>query len=170
MKKIFFKKKNFFYKSFIYICIFFLIFYLIYYFFLQKSKYFDIPLNHNSFYIIPDQKGGKIIPNLDKEGLHLSSKYQNDSNFINNENLIYSIQIISNNNFNYINDKRLELIKNNQFFSSNNLFIVFLKNSFNSEYFLLFKNFNSRSDALKYCKKNPLFLTKCVIVNVQNLN
>ena len=175
MKRILFKKKNkifnkFLYILFIFIFIFIITIYLIYQFFINDPKYFDIPFNKNSFYVIPEQKGGKIVPNLDKEGLHLSSNYKDVSKFLNNKNLMYSIQIITDNNFDIVNGKRLDLIKNSDLlFSNDNLYIAFLKKSFKNEYFLLFKNFVSRSEALKYCASNSFFINKCVIVNAQNL-
>ena len=156
-----------------YFILFFLFLFLIvflYLFFLMDDEYFIIPPFDGLFYIIPTDKGGKIIPNQHKKGLHLSFKENNEINFINDPMLKYSIQIKTNDNYFIIKDMREDLLNtNDSIFQQNELFIAILKNNLGSEYFLLYKNFSSRLNALQYCEKYAYFLDKCVIVNVQNL-
>ena len=54
-------------------------------------------------------------------------------------------------------------------FDSNDLYIsAFISNS-STEYFLLYKNFESRNIAQDFCEKYTYFVDKCLIVNVKNL-
>ena len=54
-------------------------------------------------------------------------------------------------------------------FDSKDLYIsVFMSNS-STEYFLLYKNFESRNIAQNFCVKYTYFVNKCLIVNVKNL-
>ena len=147
----------------------FLIFFS-YFIFLMEDEYFIIPPFHGLFYIIPIEKGGQIIPNQNKKGLHLSFKDNNEINLINDPMLKYSIQVKTNDNYISIKNMREELLNmNDSIYLPNELFIAILKNDLGSEYFLLYKNFTSRLKALENCEKYAYFLDKCVIVNVQNL-
>ena len=129
-----------------------------------------------SFYIIPDNKGGKEVMNLDKKSLHLNDEKIQDIEIINDPFLEYSIQIFSssdyylvkekfdfmtNQNNNYINDLPLKI---------NDFFIVVFNSDLGNEYMLLYKNFSTRILASDYCLKHLNFLQKCLIVNAQNLN
>lgn len=143
----------------------------IYYFFLKKSDYFIIPLNNDAFYIIPKDKGGQKILNQDKKSLHLSYKDKGVEKLIYNSELEYSIQLITNENYKFIVNKRIELLNNKDtIFLPKDLFIVVLDNSFSNEYFLLYKNFTSHLNALEHCEKYAYFLDKCAIVNLKNLD
>ena len=54
-------------------------------------------------------------------------------------------------------------------FDSKDLYIsAFISNS-STEYFLLYKNFESRNIAQDFCEKYTYFVDKCLIVNVKNL-
>ena len=128
-----------------------------------------------SFYIIPDDKGGKEVMNLDKKSLHLNDDKTQDKEIINDPFLEYSIQIFSssdyylvkekfdfmtNQNNNYINDLPLKI---------NDFFIVVFNSDLSNEYMLLYKNFSTRILASDYCLQHLNFLQKCLIVNAQNL-
>ena len=141
-----------------------------------KKQFFTVPEFIGSFYIIPDDKGGKEVMNKDKKSLHLNDKKTQDVEIINDPFLEYSIQIfsssdyylvkekfdfMSNQNNNYINDLPLKI---------NDFFIVVFNNDLDNEYILLYKNFSSRILASDYCLKHLNFLQKCLIVNAQNLN
>ena len=167
-KKLFQKNKNF--KK-LYIClILFILALILYYFFFRANEYFKITSFKGSFYVIPENKGGQIIPNQNKKGLHLSYKENNEIDFTIDPTLKYSIQLITHNNYLFIKNKRDELInKKDTIYLSKELFIAILKNSLGNEYFLLYKNFLSRPSALEYCEKHAFFIDKCLIVNVQNL-
>tara|TARA_B100001559_G_scaffold223054_1_gene187224 strand:- start:173 stop:676 length:504 start_codon:yes stop_codon:yes gene_type:complete len=153
--------------SILFVILFVILF--IFYFF-TNNKYFILDENDNPFFIIPENKEGITIINQDKKSLHLS--YENSSNIeISNElNIQYSIQLITNSDYSYIKEKMNELINlKDSIFDSKDLYIsAFISNS-STEYFLLYKNFESRNIAQDFCEKYTYFVDKCLIVNVKNL-
>jgi len=162
------KKK---YIFFISIFIFFSISFLIYLTIFSKDKYFEIPEYEGNLYIIPINKGGKEIPNQSKKGLHLSNKKNLENKILNNKDIKFSIQIFTNEDYNMVMKKRDELINmSNSIFLENELFILYLESSIGIEYFLLYKDFNSRIEASNYCGINPYFANNCLVINGQNLD
>ena len=178
IKRIFFKKKsiNLIKYLYIFLFIFLLLAFLILLFMNLKQQFFTVPEFIGSFYIIPDNKGGKEVMNKDKKSLHLNDEKTQDVEIINDPFLEYSIQIFSssdyylvkekfdfmtNQNNNYINDLTLKI---------NDFFIVVFNSDLGNEYMLLYKNFSTRILASNYCLKHLNFLQKCLIVNAQNLN
>ena len=178
IKKKLFKKKSINLKNFFFISLFIfsLVAFLILLFVNIKKQFFIVPEFIGSFYIVPDDKGGKEVMNKDKKSLHLNDEKTQDVEIINDPFLEYSIQIfsssdyylvkekfdfISNQNNNYINDLPLKI---------NDFFIVVFISDLDNEYMLLYKNFSSRILAFDYCLKHLNFLQKCLIVNAQNLN
>ena len=160
------KKNNFFF--YILILIFFILISFIYY--NNKVEYFTIPKFSKNFYFFPLDKGGKKIDNLNKKGLHLSYKDEEIINLINKPNIKYSIQVLTNENYENTLLKLDEIIlKNLSNISKNDFFIVTSKNNLGNEFFLLYKNFKLRDDAYNFCIENVNFIQNCVIVNVQNL-
>ena len=177
IKKKLFKKKSINLKNFFFISLFIfsLVVFLILLFVNIKKQFFIVPEFIGSFYIVPDDKGGKEVMNKDKKSLHLNDEKTQDLEIINDPFLEYSIQIfsssdyylvkekfdfMSNQNNNYINDLPLKI---------NDFFIVVFNNDLDNEYMLLYKNFSSRILASDYCLKHLNFLQKCLIVNAQNL-
>ena len=151
------------------ICIIFLSL-IAYYLFFANNNYFIISNFNEKFYIIPDDKGGKKILNQDKKGLHLNYDDDSVNTILNNKDAEYSIQIMSNSDFLLIKNKKKQLINSkDSFFISDELFISIFNSNLGAEYILLYKNFNSRDEALKHCNKYTYFLDKCLIVNVKNL-
>ena len=69
-------------------------------------------------------------------------------------NIQYSIQLITNSDYSYIKEKMNELINSkDSIFDSKDLYIsAFISNS-STEYFLLYRNFESRNIAQKFCEK-----------------
>ena len=81
------------------------------------------------FYIIPSDKGGFKVKNLDKKSLHLLDN-KNIKTFINDELIYkYSIQIFSADNYDIINEKYNNLLKYNNKLNSEDLFIVTFDNT-----------------------------------------
>ena len=174
IKKTLFKKKSINLKK--YLFIFLLLAFIILLFMNLKQQFFIVPEFMGSFYIIPNDKGGKEVMNKDKKSLHLNDEEIQDKEIINDLFLEYSIQIfsssdyylvkekfdfMSNQNNNYINDLPLKI---------NDFFIVVFNIDLDNEYMLLYKNFSSRILASDYCLKHLNFLQKCLIVNAQNLH
>ena len=174
-KKKLFKKKSTNLIKYFFLFIFSLLVILILLFMNLKQQFFTVPEFIGSFYIIPDNKGGKEVMNLNKKSLHLNDEKIQDIEIINDPFLEYSIQIFSssdyylvkekfdfmtNQNNNYINDLPLKI---------NDFFIVVFNSDLGNEYMLLYKNFSTRILAFDYCLMHLNFLQKCLIVNAQNL-
>jgi len=171
-QKVLFKKKNQFkYFRLFLIPFIFLIFLIFLIFDSYKSKYFVIPEFKEYFYKIPYDKGGKKIKNLNKKGLHLSDVTEKKINILNDSNLKFSIQVLTNENYDFISNKMNKMINNfDNIFKQNDFYVAIFKSDIKFEYFLLYKNFQSRIEGSNYCEKYVYFLEKCIIVNVQNLN
>ena len=178
IKRKLFKKKSIILKKYLFISLFIfsLLVFLILLFMNLKQQFFVVPEFIGSFYIIPDDKGGKEVMNKDKKSLHSNDEKTKDIEIANDPLLEYSIQIFSssdyylvkeefdfmtNQNNNYINDLPLKI---------NDFFIVVFNSDLGNEYMLLYKNFSTRNLASDYCLKHLNFLQKCLIVNAQNLN
>ena len=151
--------------------IFLIIFVIIFIFYsFTSNNYFILNENDKPFFIIPQNKEGITIINQDKKSLHLS--YENSSNIeiFNELNIKYSIQLETNSDYSYIKEKMNEFINSkDSIFDSKDLYIsAFMSNS-STEYFLLYKNFESRNIAQDFCEKYTYFVDKCLIVNVKNL-
>ena len=151
--------------------IFVIIFVIIFIFYsFNNNNYFILSENDKPFFIIPENKEGITIINQDKKSLHLS--YENSSNIeISNElNIQYSIQLVTNSDYSYIKEKMNALINlKDSIFDSKDLYISAFTSNSSIEYFLLYKNFESRNIAQDFCEKYTYFVDKCLIVNVKNL-
>jgi len=158
-------------KYYLFLFIFLIAIIFFYFFFINKTIFFNIPTNSNSFYIVPENKEGEIVSYQEKKILNLTYKNNDNINLINDPDLEYSIQLYTSDDYKFIIDYRNKLIdKNDSIFSSNDLFIVILNYELTSEYLLLFKNFNTRKNAFEYCEKYSYYLDKCIIANVKNLD
>ena len=153
--------------SIIFVIIFVIIF--IFYSF-TNNNYFILNENNKPFFIIPENKEGITIINQDKKSLHLSYESSSNIDISNDLNIQYSIQLITNSDYSYIKKKMNEFINSkDSIFDSKDLYIsVFMSNS-STEYFLLYKNFETRNIAQNFCEKYTYFVDKCLIVNVKNL-
>ena len=170
-------KRNLFYKKSIILkknlILFFIVFLLLLFLFLLfvnlKQQFFIVPEFIESFYIIPDNKGGKEVMNLDKKSLNLNDEQRSDIEIINDPFLEYSIQIFSSNDY-YLVKEKFDFMTNQNTLKISDFFIVVFNNDLGNEYMLLYKNFSTRILASNYCLKHLNFLQKCLIVNAQNLN
>ena len=170
-KRLFKKRKKKLNKIIAILFIIFLIFFFCYFIIIYKKDFFIISPNNIPFYLIPDNKGGQEISNQNKKGLHLSYKDNNSYNIIKNEKINFSIQIISDSDYNIVNEKRIQLLnKKDLIFLPEHLLIVIFESTLGKEYFLLYKDFKTRIKANEYCNKYAHFLNNCLIVNVQNLD
>ena len=140
-----------------------------------KKQFFTVPELIGSFYIIPDDKGGKEVMNKDKKSLHLNDEKTQDVEIINDPFLEYSIQIFSSNDYYLVKEKFDFMTNQNKNYIQDlplqirDFFIVVFNNDLDNEYMLLYKNFSTRILASDYCLKYLNFLQKCLIVNAQNL-
>ena len=156
--------------------IFSLLLFIILLFVNSKQQFFIVPEFVGSFYIIPNNTGGKKVINLDKKSLHLKDEMSANIEIINDPLLKYSIQIFSSNYY-YLLKEKIDFMtnQNNDYIQNlplkiSDFFIVVFNNDLGKEYMLLYKNFSTRILASDYCLKNLNFLQKCLIVNAQNLN
>ena len=170
-------KKNLFYKKPIiskkYLILSFIVFLLLLFLILLyvnlKQQFFIVPEFIGIFYIIPDDKGGKEVMNLDKKSLNLNDVKRSDIEIINDPLLEYSIQIFSSSDY-YLMKEKFDFMKNQNTLKISDFFIVVFNNDLDNEYMLLYKNFSTRILASDYCLMHLNFLQKCLIVNAQNLN
>ena len=178
------KKRNLFYKKshkflinvIILSFLFSLMLFLSLFIFYSKQKFFIVHDFIETFYIIPENKGGVKILNLDKKSLHIDDKKTSNLKIINDSMLEYSIQIYSSSDYNLVKERLDFLINHNTDYmknynlKTNDFFIVIFNSHLDREYMLIYKNFSQRKLANNYCLKHLIFFKKCLIVNVQSLN
>ena len=165
-RKIFQRRKS--KKKFIIISlVFFLIIMAIYYFFLDYSDEFVIiPENKNHFYIIPEDRGGQKVKNLDKKSLNLKSLETINENINFPKDLLYSIQIYSDTEYGNVNNYLKKIINSDEtIFQIDDFYILALSSEIGIDYFLIYKNFESRQDAQKYCANYLSKIENCIIVD-----
>ena len=168
-KNIFFtKKKNFYYFLpvilFILISIYFILFYLN----INKS-YFQIKFDILEYYFIPDDKEGEKVKFLDKKSLNNIFDVKDENKIIfNTQKLDFTIQLFSDPDFmiikNFMN-KYIEM--KSELINIDELFLFSIETDIGIDYFLSYKNFSSKEDAINFCK-NSLFFDKCLILNLKN--
>ena len=149
----------------LFLCILF--FLTIYYYKTNKNKNFIIiPENIENFYIIPEDRGGEKIANLDKKSLNLKSQQIIENNINNPEDLFFSIQFYSNNEFEKVS-KYLEKITNydETIYNLEDFYILAFSTKIGIEYFLLYKNFENREKAKNYCLDFLSKIENCLIVD-----
>ena len=162
-----FKKRRSYRKTII--SIFFLIIVFIsFYFFILANEYefIVIPENTNVFYIIPEDRGGEKVPNLDKKSLNTITQDISEDVIEKPDDLLFSIQIFTDSEMENVS-QYLQKITNFEetIYSIDDFYILALTSEIGIEYFLLYKNFTTRIEATNYCVK---FLTKidnCLIVD-----
>ena len=166
-KRIFNKKKKI--INFYLLIIILFVFFVIIYFniFEEKSRIFQISINNENFYIIPEDKGGIKVKNLDKKSLNQLDK---EINILNNKtidpNLKYSIQLFASPNYEEVFEQFKEH-QNKEIYENDDLNIVIYNHELAFDFFLIYKNFNSRQNALEYCNKYLKYNNNCNIINVQ---
>lgn len=166
LKKIFNKKKS---NKKIYIFIFFLIIFTttVYFFiFNKKYNYKVIPSDESNFYIVPKDRGGEKVTNIDKKSLNLKAEQEFIKILNQPENIYFSIQFYTNNDLDNIR-KYLNKLNNTKesVYNPNDFFIMALNSEIGTDYFLLYKSFKTRGLAKKYCEKFLRKLDKCLIID-----
>ena len=168
-KKLFFFNKNN-YKYLVVSFIFFLllIIYVLSIYFNLNKKYFFIENNSLKYFIIPNDKEGEKVNYLDKKSLNnlpninLSKKY-----YSNIDNLQFTIQVMVSSDYNQINNYFNELIElKSEIIFKEDFFIFPLETNIGIDYFLSYKNFDSKLDARNYCSKIT-FINNCLVLNLK---
>ena len=150
--------------SFFSLIIIFILFYFS--FFTNENKFIVIPENNDVFYIIPEDRGGEKVPNLDKKSLNLISKKITEKEIVKPDDLLFSIQFFSDSEISNVNKYLKKLTSfDESIYNIDNFYIVAFKSEIGIEYFLLYKNFNNRLDAKDYCINFLPKMDKCLIID-----
>ena len=166
LKRKIFKKKKSYRKLFLLFLFFFFITFILFYISNANKDIVIIPENKNLFYIIPEDRGGEKVQNLDKKSLNLTSYIKSDK--INNiqDRLFFSIQIYSNSNLLKVSKYLEKLISiSNTIYNIDDLYILELNSEIAVEYLLLYKNFEKRNVAYNYCLDFLSQIENCLIVD-----
>ena len=170
MKKYLFLSKNN-NKKYIIFFTFFIIILLIYiinFFVIINQKYFIISNLYNNYYLIPEDKEGEKVKFIEKKSINNFSSFNKEINNLNFNNLNFTIQLFSDPDYQQIK----KYIKNtlqskSEIIVSDELFIFSIDSDIGIDYFLTYKNFKSKIEAINFCKKLS-FVKKCLILNPQN--
>ena len=173
-KKIFFKKKN--NISYLIIIIIILIitislFYLVFFFISTNKPYFKIINSINEYYYIPLDKGGEKVKYINKKSINNNYSVNNKKNSKNNNyvNLAFTIQIYSNSDLILVKKYKDNFIKlKKEIIDENDLYIISIKSDIGIDYFLTFKNFSMKKEALNFCNNFHIF-NECIIINPSDL-
>ena len=139
----------------------------VYYFFAgNRDEFVIIPENKALFYIIPEDRGGQKVENLDKKSLNLKSLETINENVNLPNDLRYSIQIYSDTEYENVNNYLKKIIGSNEtIFQIEDFYILALSTEIGIDYFLIYKNFETRQDAQKYCENYLSKIENCLIVD-----
>ena len=169
IKRIIFKRKNnYILKYSLLLLLFIIILYLISFYYFINREYFIIPKFNDKYFVIPINKEGEVVDYLDKKSLNNIDNVIQDYEFKNTDELDFTIQLYSNDNFENINKYLNNLLENKrEIIDQKDIFVFYQKTAIGTQYFLTYKNYISKNDALKAC--DLLTIVKiCVILNLQN--
>ena len=165
-KPLFKKRKS--YIKIITSLFFFLIFFIFFYFFIfiNEKEFIVIPENTDVFYIIPEDRGGEKVPNLDKKSLNTITQDITEDIIKKPDDLFFSIQFFTDSEMSNVN-QYLQKITNfdETIFSIDDFYILALTSEIGIQYFLLYKNFTTRLEATTYCTKFLPKMDNCLIVD-----
>jgi len=166
-RRIFKKRKSnrkIFFVSLFFLCI---LFFLIYYSILKKeNRFIVIPENTDNFYIIPKDRGGEKVQNLDKKSLNPFIPNIDLKNQEKPENLLFSIQFYVDSDFEKVNKFIKKITKSDEtIYNLNDFYILSFISDIGIEYFLLYKNFSNRLDAQNYCINFLPKIDNCIVVD-----
>ena len=171
-RKIFSKKSTpRYYIKLLLIILFLLIIIFYLYFKYIRYNFFIISQFEENYYLIPNDKGGKKVLNVDKKSLHLNQLILNKNKLEDRSELFYSIQFFVSSDYDKI-ILTLDNFLNNyeNIYKKEDFYVVTLKSELGIDYFLLYKNFKNRDEAKDHCSKYIPQIDNCLIVNVQNFN
>ena len=165
-RKLFKKKKK--YKkilipvSFLLFAFFFIFFFI----FKNENNFIVIPENNDIFYIIPEDRGGEKVPNLDKKSLNTITQDITEDIIKKPDDLLFSIQFFTDSEIENINQYLQKITSFEEtIYSINDFYILALTSELGIEYFLLYKNFITRLDAKNYCINFLHKIDNCLIVD-----
>jgi hypothetical protein len=147
-------------------CLLILFIFLYFFTFINKKEFIFIPENTDFFYIIPEDRGGEKVPNLDKKSLNTITQDVNEDITKKPDDLLFSIQFFTDSEITNVN-QYLQKITNfdENIYSIDDFYILALTSEIGIEYFLLYKNFTTRLEATTYCTKFLPKIDNCLIVD-----
>ena len=139
----------------------------LYFFYLSNENEFTIiPENTDVFYIIPEDRGGEKVANLDKKSLNKATKMIDEHEIEKPDDLLFSIQFFTHNEMINVNQYLQKITSFEEaIYSINDFYILALTSEIGIEYFLLYKNFTTRLEATTYCTKFLPKIDNCLIVD-----
>ena len=169
IKRIIFQRKNnYIFKYSLLLFLFIVILYLISFYYFINREYFVIPKFTDKYFIIPTNKEGEIVDYLDKKSLNNIDYQIQDFEFKNIEELDFTIQLYSNDNFENINKYLNNFLENKrEIIDQKDIFVFYQKTAIGTQYFLTYKNYISKNDALDACDLLTI-VKSCIILNLQN--
>ena len=166
-KRPLFKKRRSYKKIIIFLPSLLIVFIFFYFFnFINENEFIVIPENTDIFYIIPEDRGGEKVPNLDKKSLNPITKDITGNIIDKPNNLLFSIQFFTDNEIENVN-KFFQKITNfdDSIYIEDDFYILALTTEIGIEYFLLYKNFKTRLEASNYCIKFLPKIDNCLVVD-----
>ena len=166
-KRPLFKKRRSYKKIIIFLPFLLIVFIFFYFFiFINENEFIVIPENTDIFYIIPDDRGGEKVPNLDKKSLNPITKDITGNIIDKPNNLLFSIQFFTDNEIENVN-KFFQKITNfdDSIYIEDDFYILALTTEIGIEYFLLYKNFKTRLEASNYCINFLPKIDNCLVVD-----
>jgi len=139
----------------------------VYYFFVDnRDEFVIIPENKKPFYIIPEDRGGQKVENLDKKSLNLKSLESINENINFPDDLLYSIQFFSDTQYENVNNYLKKIINSKEtIYQIEDFYILALSTEIGIDYFLIYKNFDTRQEAQDYCSNYLSKIENCLIVD-----
>ena len=162
-----FKKRRSYRKTIISISFLIIVFICFYFFILaNENEFIVIPENTDVFYIIPEDRGGEKVPNLDKKSLNTITQDVTEDIIKKPDDLLFSIQFFTDSEIENINQYLQKITSFEEtIYSINDFYILALTSEIGIEYFLLYKNFTTRLEATTYCTKFLPKMDNCLIVD-----
>ena len=162
-----FKKRRSYRKTIISISFLIIVFICFYFFILaNENEFIVIPENTDVFYIIPEDRGGEKVPNLDKKSLNTITQDITEDIIKKPDDLLFSIQFFTDSEIENINQYLQKITSFEEtVYSINDFYILALTSEIGIEYFLLYKNFTTRLEAATYCTKFLPKIDNCLIID-----
>ena len=162
-----FKKKLSYRKIIIALSFIIIVFFFLYFFILSnENKFIVIPANTDVFYIVPEDRGGEKVANLDKKSLNKTTKVIVEHEIEKPDDLLFSIQFFTDSQMINVNQYLQKITNSDELiYSIDDFYILALTSEIGIEYFLLYKNFMTRLDATNYCIKFLPKMNNCLVVD-----
>ena len=140
--------------------------FLYFFIFINEKEFIVIPENTDVFYIIPEDRGGEKVPNLDKKSLNTITQDITEDIIKKPDDLLFSIQFFTDSEITNVNQYLQKITNFNEtIYNIDDFYILALTSEIGIEYFLLYKNFTTRVEAKTYCSKFLSKIDNCLIVD-----